>query len=301
MHRKGIILAGGTGSRLFPITKAVSKQLMPIYDKPMIYYPLSTLMLADIREVLIITTPDDHASYKKLLGNGANFGIEISYKIQPNPGGIAQSFILAEEFLSNSPVALILGDNIFYGNDLVTKLIRANSNLDQSIIFAYKVKDPQRYGVINFNKDGIAEQIEEKPISPKSNYVVTGLYFYDKNVVKYAKDLTPSKRGELEITDLNKIYMKKSCLRVEKLGRGIAWLDTGTVDSLNEASVFIRTIEKRQGNKVGSPEEVSWRKGWIDNKKLRNIAEPLKSSGYGKYLIELLNEEINNDELPQIK
>ena len=194
-----------------------------------------------------------------------------------------------------------MGDNIFYGNDLVTKLIRANTNLDQSIIFAYKVKDPQRYGVINFNKDGIAEQIEEKPISPKSNYVVTGLYFYDKNVVKYAKDLTPSKRGELEITDLNKIYMKKSCLRVEKLGRGIAWLDTGTVDSLNEASVFIRTIEKRQGNKVGSPEEVSWRKGWIDNKKLRNIAEPLKSSGYGKYLIELLNEEINNDELPQIK
>tara|TARA_B100000242_G_C42899762_1_gene417349 strand:- start:21 stop:818 length:798 start_codon:yes stop_codon:yes gene_type:complete len=260
---------------------------MPIYDKPMVYYPLTTLMLANIRDILIITTPHDYDSFKRLFGNGNNLGLKISYKIQPTPAGIAQSFIIAEEFLDGSPAALILGDNIFYGNELVTKLVKANLKGDQATVFAYKVRDPERYGVIDFNENGMALSIEEKPLNPRSNFVVTGLYFYDSSVVKYAKSLIPSERGELEITDLNRIYLEKSNLGVETLGRGIAWLDTGTFDSMNEASIFIQTIEKRQGTKVGSPEEVAWRKGWINDEELKFLAEPLKNSGYGKYLIEL--------------
>ncbi len=289
MNRKGIILAGGYGTRLYPITKVISKQLVPVYDKPMIYYPLTTLMLANIREILIITTPHDHISFKDLLGNGESLGISITYQIQPEPGGLAQSFILAEKYLNGSSVALILGDNIFYGNELAKKLKKANAIEDISTIFAYKVRDPERYGVVSFNNEGIAESIEEKPINPKSNFVITGLYFYDSNVVEYTKSLKPSKRGELEITDLNKIYLKKNNLNVERMGRGIAWLDTGTFDSLNEAGVFIRTLEQRQATKVGSPEEVSWRQGWINNEQLEKLAMPLKNSGYGQYLIDLLN------------
>ena len=290
MSRKGIILAGGHGSRLYPITKAISKQLVPVYDKPMIYYPLSTLMLANIREILIITTPSDFDTFNKLLGNGEDLGIKISFEIQPKPEGIAQAFLIAENYLDGSSAALILGDNIFYGNELINKLEKANNLTDKSTIFAYKVRDPQRYGVINFSNEGVVESIEEKPINPKSNYVITGLYFYDNKVVEYAKTLTPSSRGELEISDLNKIYLNEQNLNVEAMGRGIAWLDTGTFDSLNEAGVFIRTIECRQGTKVGSPEEVAWRKGWINNAQLENLAKPLKNSGYGQYLLDLIKQ-----------
>ncbi len=288
MNRKGIILAGGHGTRLFPITSVLSKQLIPVYDKPMIYYPLSTLMMANIREILIITTPHDQPVFKQLLGNGDSLGLNIQYEIQEHPNGLAQSFILAEDFLGDSPSALILGDNIFYGNELITQLKRASDSYDKSTIFAYKVSDPERYGVVSFDENGIALSIEEKPLKPKSNFAVTGLYFYDNNVVDYAKTLTPSKRGELEITSLNQIYLEKGDLRVELMGRGLAWLDTGTIDSLNDASIFIRTIEKRQGTKIGSPEEISWRKGWIDDSQLEKLAIPLKKSGYGKYLIEIL-------------
>ena len=288
MNRKGIILAGGNGTRLAPITSVLSKQLIPVYDKPMIFYPLSTLMLAGIRDILIITTPRDLEAFKTLLGDGKKLGITISYKVQLRPEGIAQSFILAEDFLEGSPAALILGDNIFYGNKLVTLLKEANETFEKSTVFAYKVKDPERYGVITFNKDGLAQSIEEKPRFPKSNYVVTGIYFYDSKVVEYSKSLKPSKRGELEITDLNQIYLNKGQLNVKLMGRGLAWLDTGTFDSLNEASVFIKTLEQRQGTKVGSPEEVAWRQEWINDSDLKLLAKPLKKSGYGKYLIDII-------------
>ena len=285
--RKGIILAGGTGSRLHPITKVVSKQLLPVYDKPMIYYPLSTLMLAGIKEILIITTPNDQESFKKLLGDGSKIGISIYYEVQEKPEGIAQAFIIAEEFIANSPVALILGDNIFYGQGISKILKNANKKTDSSI-FAYRVVDPERYGVVEFSKDFKARGIEEKPQNPKSKYAITGIYFYDNTVVEKAKTIKPSERGELEITDLNKLYLKENSLNVAVLSRGIAWLDTGTVDSLQEASQFIRTIEHRQGYKIGCPEEIGWRNGWIKDKQLETIAKKNIKSGYGEYLLSLL-------------
>ena len=287
LDRKGIILAGGTGSRLFPMTKVISKQLLPVYDKPMIFYPLSTLMLAGISEILIITTPNDLNSFKSLLGNGEEIGVRIRYLTQPEPNGIAQAFIIAEEFIANSPVALILGDNIFYGQGISKILKNANKKTDSSI-FAYRVVDPERYGVVEFSKDFKARGIEEKPQNPKSKYAITGIYFYDNTVVEKAKTIKPSERGELEITDLNKLYLKENSLNVELLNRGIAWLDTGTVDSLQEASQFIRTIEHRQGYKIGCPEEIGWRNGWIKDKQLETIAKKNIKSGYGEYLLSLL-------------
>ena len=285
--RKGIILAGGTGSRLFPMTKVISKQLLPVYDKPMIFYPLSTLMLAGISEILIITTPNDLNSFKSLLGNGEEIGVRIKYSTQPKPNGIAQAFIIAEEFIANSPVALILGDNIFYGQG-ISKILKNANKKTASSIFAYRVVDPERYGVVEFSKDFKARGIEEKPQNPKSKYAITGIYFYDNTVVEKAKTIKPSERGELEITDLNKLYLKENSLNVELLNRGIAWLDTGTVDSLQEASQFIRTIEHRQGYKIGCPEEIAWRNGWIKDKKLETIAKKNIKSGYGEYLLSLL-------------
>lgn len=287
--RKGIILAGGTGSRLYPITRTVSKQLLPVYDKPMIYYPLSTLMMAGIKEILIITTPEDKLLFKKLLGDGSDLGIKIFYEVQEYPGGIAQAFIIAEDFLSNSPCALILGDNIFNGDLFVEILKESSSNLEKSSIFAYRVNNPEDFGVVEFDKDGNALSIEEKPEKPKSSYVVTGLYFYDKQVVSLAKSLSPSKRGELEITHVNQIYLKKNKLKVRVLDRGMAWLDTGTCDSLHDASSYIRTLELRQGQKVSCPEEIAWNNNWIDDQKLKELAIPLCKSGYGRYLLSLLN------------
>ena len=285
--RKGIILAGGTGSRLFPMTKVISKQLLPVYDKPMIFYPLSTLMLAGISEILIITTPNDLNSFKSLLGNGEEIGVRIKYSTQPKPNGIAQAFIIAEEFIANSPVALILGDNIFYGQG-ISKILKNANKKNASSIFAYRVADPERYGVVEFSKDFKARGIEEKPENPKSKFAITGIYFYDKTAVEKAKTIKASERGELEITDLNKLYLKENSLNVEVLNRGIAWLDTGTVDSLQEASQFIRTIEHRQGYKIGCPEEISWRNGWIKDKQLEIIAKKNIKSGYGEYLLSLL-------------
>lgn len=285
--RKGIILAGGTGSRLFPMTKVISKQLLPVYDKPMIFYPLSILMLAGIREFLVITTPQDLNRFKSLLGNGEEMGVNIKYEIQSSPKGIAHAFIVGEEFISDSPVALILGDNLFYGQGLSKILKNANQKTCSSI-FAYKVVDPERYGVVKFSKDFKAQSIEEKPDNPKSNFAITGIYFYDNSAVKKTKTLKASKRGELEITDLNKLYLEENSLSVEVLNRGIAWLDTGTVDSLGEASSFIKTIEHRQGYKIGCPEEVSWRNGWIKDKQLEIIAKKNIKSGYGQYLLSLL-------------
>ena len=289
--RKGIILAGGTGSRLFPITKALSKQLMPIYDKPMIYYPLCTLMLAGIREFLIITTPNDKDAFKNLLGDGSKWGINISYKVQKNPDGIASAFILGEEFLNNSASALILGDNLFHGENLRKNLEYANKDADFSTVFAYGVSDPERYGVVEFNQSGDIISIEEKPKNPKSKYAITGLYFYDKNAPKKCKTLKPSKRGELEITDLNRLYLQEKKLKVSVIGRGMTWLDTGTFDSLHQASSFIRTLEKRQGQKVCSPEEISWRLNLISNSQLEFLAKDQEKSGYGKYLLNLLNDQ----------
>tara|TARA_B100001989_G_C24475843_1_gene431743 strand:- start:194 stop:1072 length:879 start_codon:yes stop_codon:yes gene_type:complete len=289
LDRKGIILAGGTGSRLFPMTKVISKQLLPVYDKPMIFYPLSTLMLAGISEILIITTPDDLNSFKSLLGNGEEIGVRITYLTQPEPNGIAQAFIIAEEFIANSPVALILGDNIFYGQG-ISKILKNANKKTASSIFAYRVVDPERYGVVEFSKDFKARGIEEKPQNPKSKYAITGIYFYDNTVVEKAKTIKPSERGELEITDLNKLYLKENSLNVELLNRGIAWLDTGTVDSLQEASQFIRTIEHRQGYKIGCPEEIAWRNGWINNYQLGNIAKSYLKSGYGDYLLSLMED-----------
>ena len=287
--RKGIILAGGTGSRLFPMTKVISKQLLPVYDKPMIFYPLSTLMLAGINEILIITTPNDLYSFKSLLGNGEEIGVRIKYSVQPEPNGIAEAFIIGEEFISNSPVALILGDNIFYGQGISEILKNANKKTCSSI-FAYRVVDPERYGVVEFSKDLKARGIEEKPEKPKSNFAITGIYFYDNTAVEKAKTIKASNRGELEITDLNRLYLEEDSLNVEVFNRGIAWLDTGTVDSLHEASSFIRTIEHRQGYKIGCPEEISWRNGWINNSQLETIAKKNVKSGYGSYLLSFLED-----------
>ena len=290
VKRKGIILAGGNGSRLYPITKATSKQLIPVYDKPMIYYPLSTLMLAGIRDILIITTPNDRVTFEKLLGNGSQFGINIKYKIQAKPEGIAQAFLIAEEFIENSSVTLILGDNLFHGDFLVNQLQKNYLLNEGASIFAYSVSDPQRYGVVEFDSKGIAYNIEEKPINPKSKFAITGLYFYDNSVVEKAKKIKPSDRGELEITDLNKMYMKEGKLIVEKMNRGMTWLDTGTTDSLHEASSYIRSLEKRQGLKIGCPEEVAWRVGFIDDAQLYSLSIDLTKSGYGEYLQNILNE-----------
>ena len=287
--RKGIILAGGTGSRLFPITKGISKQLIPVYDKPMIFYPLSTLMLAGIKDILVITTKDDLKIFTSFLGNGDNYGVKISYEIQPKPEGIAQAFIIGEKFIGNSPVALILGDNIFYGEGISSLLKSANKKKISSI-FAYQVSDPERYGVVEFSKDGEVIGIQEKPKDPKSKFAITGIYFYDNSVVDKAKEISSSPRGELEISDINEIYLKEGNLSVEVFQRGIAWLDTGTVDSLHEASSFIRTIEHRQGLKICCPEEIAWRNGWISNDKLKKLALDYLKSGYGNYLLSLLED-----------
>ena len=284
---KGIILAGGTGSRLHPITQGISKQLTPVYDKPMIYYPLSTLMLAGIRDILIITTPADQEQFKRLLGDGSRFGINLEYKVQPSPGGLAQAFILGADFIGNDPVALVLGDNIFYGPGLGTQLATYEQK-DGATVFAYRVADPRAYGVVEFDEDFQALSIEEKPENPKSDYAIPGLYFYDSKVVEYAHQIKPSPRGELEITDLNRVYLEQGKLKVEVLPRGTAWLDTGTFDSLADATNFIRTVQSRQGLSVGCPEEIAWRHGWLSDERLREIATPLVKSGYGSYLLGLL-------------
>jgi glucose-1-phosphate thymidylyltransferase len=284
---KGIILAGGSGTRLYPLTISVSKQLMPVYDKPMIYYPLSILLLAGIKDILIITTPQDNSSFKNLLGDGTQVGCNFQYAVQPSPDGLAQAFVIGEDFIGNDSVALVLGDNIFYGDGLA-KLLESKTNVKGGCVFAYPVSDPERYGVVEFDKNYKALSIEEKPEKPKSNYAVPGLYFYDNSVVDYAKNLKPSARGELEITDINKIYLEKNQLEVGVMGRGTAWLDTGTFDSLHEASEFVKVIEKRQGFKISCIEEIAFRKGFIDKAQLQKIAEPLLKSGYGQYLIELL-------------
>lgn len=284
---KGIILAGGSGTRLYPLTIAVSKQLMPVYDKPMIYYPLSTLMLAGIREILIITTPEDQAGFKKLLGDGSNIGCRFEYVVQPSPDGLAQAFILGADFIGNSPVALILGDNIFYGAGMGT-FLKTKTNPNGAVVFAYQVHDPERYGVVEFDKDFKALSIEEKPAQPKSNYAVPGLYFYDNDVVAIAKATKPSPRGELEITDVNKTYLERGKLEVGVLRRGTAWLDTGTFDSLIEAGEFINVIEKRQGMKIGCIEEIAYRNGWIDDGQMQQLADKYFKSGYGVYLKKLI-------------
>jgi len=290
LQRKGIILAGGSGTRLHPITQAVSKQLLPVYDKPMIYYPLSTLMLAGIREVLIITTPHDQPAFQRLLGDGAGWGIELSYAVQPSPDGLAQAFLIGAAFLNGAPAALVLGDNLFHGHDLVPQLQACNHERPGATVFAYPVSDPHRYGVVEFAADGRVLSIQEKPAQPRSRYAVTGLYFYDHTVVERARQVRPSPRGELEITDLNGLYLQEELLRVELMGRGMAWLDTGTCDSLHEAASYIRTLEKRQGLKVGCPEEVAFRQGWITAEQLQRLAEPQRKSGYGEYLLQLLRE-----------
>jgi glucose-1-phosphate thymidylyltransferase len=290
MTRRGIILAGGAGTRLYPLTVAVSKQLMPVFDKPMIYYPLSVLMLAGVREVLVITTPHEQEAFRRLLGDGSQWGLAISYEAQPRPEGLAQAFRIGADFVAGGPSALILGDNLFYGANLADILVRANAGEAGATVFAYRVKNPSQYGVVTFNASGRAVDIEEKPAAPKSNYAVTGLYFYDQRVTEFAADLRPSARGELEITDLNRRYLEAGDLSVEVLGRGHAWLDTGTHAALVDAAVFVRIVEEREGLKICCPEEIAWRQGWISDTELGTLAAPLRSSGYGEYLLSLLDE-----------